>query len=386
MAVLKVSRAALLRYRLHAQQLDRALDPVREITDASVLDLGVQFSGNESASWSLVSRGVSVPTPAALNSAPGVALAWTLRGAPHFYRRADLADVQVATSPFSEADAGKRIYDANRPLKAAGIPALAALTAVAAEMRALVRQPMGKGELSSRLAEIMPAEYLRFCRPCNATHLYEMPFRLAALHAGLELEPGTSPPVLRRIPGWPKRQVGPATDPLVAATHIQPIRAYLRLFGPATPQQVAAFLDAPVADIRRHWPADTVDILLDTRSSTSSALVESLPLLTAPPGDDQGQVRLLNGYDLFMQCRDRELLVPDPARHKELWPVLGRPGVMLLGAEVIGSWRPKASGSRFTLRVTHWTRPTREVLAALEGQAELLARHRGQRFDGLVDG
>ncbi|OMQ14014.1 hypothetical protein A7K94_0219605, partial [Modestobacter sp. VKM Ac-2676] len=112
-----------------------------------------------------------------------------------------LPGVVAATAPFSEADAAKRVFDAAKPLRAAGIPVLTALDTVADAMRGLVTAPMVKGEVSGRLAELLPEPYLRWCRPCQATHLYEQPFRLAALPAGLELTPGTSPPVLRPVPG-----------------------------------------------------------------------------------------------------------------------------------------------------------------------------------------
>ena len=78
---------------------------------------------------------------------------------------------------------------------------------------------------------------MRFCVPCDAIHLCEMPFRLAALRAGLELQPGTSPPVLRPVPGF-----APAA---AAPERLDVVRGYLRLLGPATPKHVAGYLDAP---------------------------------------------------------------------------------------------------------------------------------------------
>ena len=180
---------------------------------------------------------------------------WTIRGAPHVYRRADLPGVAAATAPFSDADAGKRIFDAAKPLKAAGIPNLAALDAVADAMRSIVTAPMVKGEMSTRLTAVLAEPYLRFCRPCDAIHIYEQPFRLAALRAGLELEPGTSPPVLRPVPG-----LEPADE---VPDRLDVVRAYLRLLGPATPQHVAGYLDAPVKDVKAHWPADAVEVAVD---------------------------------------------------------------------------------------------------------------------------
>ena len=69
-------------------------------------------------------------------------------------------------------------------------------------MRDVVTGPMAKGEVSAAVTALMDPPFLRFCRPCDTTHLYEMPFRLAALRAGLELEHGTSPPVLRPVPDF----------------------------------------------------------------------------------------------------------------------------------------------------------------------------------------
>ncbi len=350
------TRAQVLGFRTRVQQLDR---DAGGLTDIAVLDIGVQDTGADGARWALASRGVDV---ARLNDTELVRI-WTLRGAPHTYRRADLPRVATAVEPFSDADAGKRIFDASKPLAAAGIGNLEALDAVAARMRTLVTRPMVKGEVSSRLTALMDPPYLRFCRPCNATHLYEQTFRLAALRAGLELEPGTSPPVLRPIDGFERAdRVPPRFDV---------IRAYLRLLGPATPRHVAGYLDAPVKDVKPRWPSDAVEV--DVEGEKRWVLADD----EASLGPDPARVvRLLAPFDLFLQARDRPLLVPDPAKAKALWPALGRPGAVLVNGGVAGTWRARKAGAGLRVAVEPWTTMTAEVRTELEEQAQRLAEKR----------
>lgn len=352
-----VTREQVLAHRISAQQLDRGSG---DLASTAVLDLGVQDTGPDGGLWALAIRDVDVAAVAE----DELVMAWTLRGAPHRYRRADLPGVAAAVAPFSEADAAKRIFDAAKPLKAADIGALAALDAVAAAMRSVVTAPMVKGEVSTRLATLMDPPYLRYCQSCDATHLYEQPFRLAALRAGLELEPGTSPPVLRPIPGFRRAAEVPE--------RLDVVRGCLRLLGPATPKHVAEFLDAPVKDVKARWPADASEVSVDgeLRWVLGDSAIDTA---TDPPTT----TRLLGPFDLFLQARDRSLLVPDPAHAKALWPVLGRPGAVLHGAEIVGLWRPRSSGRRLTVRVEPFTTLPRPLRAAVGEQAQRLAAFRG---------
>jgi hypothetical protein len=212
-----VNRSEVLAHRIYVQQLDRG-EARREMTDAAVFDFGIQDTGRDGASWALANRGVPISDAAELEASPDVTLVWTLRAAPHYYRRSDLAEILVATSPLSDKDAAKRVIGADKPLKAAGIPPLAGLAEVATQMRHVVTGPLVKGEVSTQLTARLDPPYLRYCGACKATHSWEVPFRISALYAGLELEPGTSPPVLRRIPAgrgvrrdphpthWPRRR------------------------------------------------------------------------------------------------------------------------------------------------------------------------------------
>ncbi|MET7835733.1 winged helix DNA-binding domain-containing protein [Micromonospora sediminicola] len=357
-----VDRRQVMSFRVRAQQLDRERGAP---ADTAVLDLGVQDTGPDGGRWALALRGVDVTAL----SADDLVLLWTVRGAPHLYRRADVGAVASAVEPFSDADAGKRIYDASKPLKAAGIGNLAALDEVAARMREVVTAPTVKGEVSGRLAELLPEPYLRFCRPCDATHLYEMPFRLAAVRAGLELRLDTSPPVLQRIPDFAPRDPGERFDL---------VRAYLRLLGPATPKHVADYLDAPVKDVKARWPQDAVEVSVDGEKRWLLAADEA-----ALTSADVTATRLLGPFDLFLQAKDRATVAPDAARAKELWPVLGRPGAVLVDGELVGTWRPRKSGRTFRVSVEPWQKLSESRRRAVVEQAERLAAHRSVSLAGV---
>lgn len=357
----RLTRAQVLRSRVAAQQLDRD----GRHRDAAVLDLGVQDTGPDGARWALELRGARVPDD-------DLVLAWTLRGAPHAYRRSEVAQVAAAVAPWSEADASKRIFDAARQLKKAGVPVLEGLDRIAGEMRDIAARPVTKGEMSAALTERLGEGYVRWCARCEATHTYEQPFRLAALQAGLELVPGTSPPVIHRIPRWR----GVATT---VPEHLDPVRAVLRLFGPATPTMVAAYVDAPVREVKARWPDDVVPV--EVEGSALEVLVDDLDGLLDPPEADA--VRLLGPFDLFLQGRDRELVVPDADARKDLWRTIGRPGGVLLGHEVVGSWRPRSKGNRLQIAVNVWDGTG--IPDGVAEQAERLAAFRGQAFAGFVE-
>jgi hypothetical protein len=344
----------VLGFRVHAQQLDRDAGTPE---DTAILDIGVQDTGPDGALWALSVRGVDV---SALDDE--LATVWTIRGAPHVYRRSDLPGVAAATAPFSDADAGKRIFDAAKPLKAAGIANLTALDVVADAMRSIVTEPMVKGEMSTRLTAVLDEPYLRFCVPCNAIHTYEQPFRLSALRAGLELQPGTSPPVLQPIRGFaPTRE---------APERLDVVRAYLRLLGPATPKHVAGYLDAPLGDVQARWPVDAVEV--DVEGERRWLLPGDVDRLEDAPD----VTRLLGPFDLYLQARDRPLLVEDPARAKDLWRTLGRPGAVLVDGEIAGTWRARKAGSAVDVRVELWVPEARDLRARIAEQAERLAAFR----------
>jgi hypothetical protein len=353
---MELTRAQVISYRVATQGL---LRDTASVDDLTVLDIGVQDSAG-SAALALDARMPSSPDGTSLG------LAWTLRGAPHLHRRPDLDWLAAALWPLSDADALARL-DASASMRKAGIGGLPGFVAAVEAMRRVVRAPTGKGAASTAVTAATPPALHRYCRGCRATHIFEGLFRLASLPAGLELEPGTAPPVLVPRAGAP-RTAGPDPD----ATR-RLIRSYLTLLGPAIPADVAAYLDARRADLMKLWPDGLEQVSVDGRT----AWLPSEAVAAAKRARPSRLTRLLGPFDPYLQARDRDLIVPDRAVQKVLWPILGRPGVLFVDGEVVGTWRPKSAKARLEITVEAFVPLPPPVRRAVDDEAQRVAAVRG---------
>jgi winged helix DNA-binding protein len=359
------SRDQVIAYRVAAQGLHRE---GRSVAKLAVLDIGVQDAAPELARLSFDAR-LAKPVPAG-GIGPGepLALVWSLRGAPYVHRRKDLDAVAGALYPLSEADATGRLNETGPSVARAGIAALTQFDTAVDAMRAVVRKPTGKGAASAAVTKRIPDVMGRNCRACKAVHISDSAMRPASLAAGLELQPGTAPPVLQPRPG---ARIVHSVD--VAALQ-RLIVAYLSVLGPATQGDVAGYLDARRADVAEVWPADElVEVTVEGRA----AWLPEDKVTAAKSAPAPELVRLLGGFDPYLQARDRALIVPDKAHYKVLWPVLGRPGALFVDGEVAGTWRPKTAGKKLTLTVEAFAPLPPPVWAAVEAEAERVAASRG---------
>ncbi|MFP3902589.1 MAG: DNA glycosylase AlkZ-like family protein [Acidimicrobiia bacterium] len=360
-----VGRARVLAYRVVAQGLDRhGAGP----DDLAPTDLGWLDSPAGTAVQSLAAR---VPAGDGAVAVPDTwVLVWGLRGAPHLHRAADLPAFARAAWPVDAADAAARLGGAAPQLKEAGLDALEALRVTTEAMAAVVTRPMVKGEASAAVTEAIPDACSVYCRRCQAVHVQDQLMRLAALPAGLRIEPGTSPPVLAPIAGWRGAPDGHAGGEGLV-TH------YLRVNGPATARDVAAYLQTTGRSVDHDWPDDLVPVRVEGlgRRPRTAWLPEDRgdTLRDAPP---PRLVRLLPRSDPWLLARDRELTVPDKAHRKALWPVLGSPGGLLVDGEIAGTWRARSKGSRLEVDLTPFGRLTARVRGAVEEEAGRVAAAR----------
>ncbi|MDZ5445714.1 crosslink repair DNA glycosylase YcaQ family protein [Micromonospora sp. 4G57] len=354
----EIDRERVLAYRVAAQQIDR---PGLRPADLDVLALGAQDTPYGSARLALAAR---VPAAGGLDD-DRLELVWSFRGAPHLHRRAELPALAAALWPLSDTDATRRIPGQIREGAKLG---LVAFRAAADAFRAVVTAPMDRGEVSRAVTERIPAELSYECRPCAARHVSGALFQQAGLAGGVRLavsgRTARLAPLAER-PGPP--EVAAGTDALVLA--------YLRLLGPATIGDVAAFLGTSATELRRVWPADALtEVRVDGRPAWVSA--DRLDALRA--AEPAELVRLLPPGDPYLQARDRAVLVPEKAHQQQLWRMLGNPGALLVDGEVTGTWRAKqAAKGRVDLMVTPFSALPARVDREVRAEAEVVGATRG---------
>ncbi|GAA4596932.1 hypothetical protein BJY16_002184 [Actinoplanes octamycinicus] len=356
--MIEVDRAQALAFRLGALGLTERVDA--RPADLPVLDLGVQEYTAGSTHVALAAR-----TSAELEDDRLVAV-WAARGAPHLHRRTNVLALTAQLWPFSDADAAARI-------KSGQIPdgsrlGIEALRVTAEAFRAVVREPMPRGEASTEVSKRVPAELTFDCKGCQARHIAGNIWQQAGLAGGVQ--------VLSRGRDAMLGPLDPPVPPLPEANQgiADLITTYLRFLGPAGPAEVAKYLMSTTAEIRSRWPADLVEVRVDGRKAWVPAdRVSALESAATPRG-----VRLLPAMDPLLQSRDRDLLVPERERQKEVWRTLGNPGVVLLDGEIAGVWRPRMAGKkRVELTVTGFVPFGAAQREQIETEATVVARARG---------
>lgn len=370
--MLDIDRRQVLAYRVATQGLHR---DVSDPADLGVLDLGIQGTSQLIAT-ALAAR-LDDP-PREITDRTRYAVLWSFRGAPHLHRRGDLPGLPGALWPIGETDAMARLGE-RKVFKDAAIAGLDALTAVTEAMRAVVTEPMTKGEVSGAVTARLPDAYAYDCRSCATRHVYGGILQQAGLFAGVELLPERSTTTLAPTPEQGPRPV----DGSNAAGPTDLIRAYLRLHGPATLREAAGYLGTSQTAARPSWPDELVEVRVDGRAAWIPP--ERVEPLADPP--DPPRVRLLPALDPYLQGRDRDLLVPDKARQKALWRILGNPGALLVDGEAAGVWRAKGSGQGLAkgsgqglaITVQPFGKLAARVRRAVEAEAERMASARGAR-------
>ncbi|MFL5959401.1 MAG: DNA glycosylase AlkZ-like family protein [Gaiellaceae bacterium] len=160
----------------------------------------------------------------------------------------------------------------------------------------------------------------------------------------------------------------PEIDPLEARRELA--RRYLHVFGPTTPEAFATW--AGIRDIAARTTFDALSrSLLPVRTPIGEAwiLARDEPAFRDPPGPP-GAARLLPSGDAYylLHGGDRALLVPEAGQRSALWTSRVWPGAVLVGGEIVGTWR-RAQGK---LDIELWRWLSVAERAAVEAEAQSL--------------
>ena len=365
MAERRVSREQVLAFRAAAQSLERRR-PATELADF-VGACGVQDTPPGNADVSLAARlDIDGPVVEEAVARKELALAWSLRGAPHVFPPRDFAVFTLGARP------------ADDTLEALWGQPGNSLTEIERAIVAVIgSKPSPKGEVSAAVTASVPAELAPWCSACKVHHPKESVFRAAPLLGRLVLT-STAPVMVARAETW----LGADADGDLDALRTELLRRYLHCYAPTTAGHFAEWAGITKSDANRRWAA-VADALVAVRGERKGfVLEEDVAALEQPPASTG--VRLLPAKDAFLQARDRDVLFPDPANRKAAFPTLGGPGVVLHEALPVGTWRGAAKGRRYEVKVAAFATLTKATWAEIEAEANRVAHVRGHETVAVV--
>ncbi len=147
-------------------------------------------------------------------------------------------------------------------------------------------------------------------------------------------------------------------------------RRYLHIFGPATPEAFSTWAGIAESEARATFEALSRS-LAPVRTPIGEAwiLARDEAGYREPPRPPVAARLLPSGDTYFLQWgAGRELLVPDTGHRAELWTSRVWPGAVLVGGEIVGTWRRTQADVGLQL----WRRLTRTERDAVEAEARSL--------------
>ena len=210
-------------------------------------------------------------------------------------------------------------------------------------MPAKGRMPARAEDVATRAEEYLAGRELRADEVANALGVGNG-IRYATLTGRVLIRwAGAREPTIRTVPK-------PA---MTAAQALQELaRRYLHVFGPSSVQAFVRWggLDTPAAEAAFGALAPTL-LTARTPFGDTQVLAEDVPTLREPLLATDAARLLPSGDPYFLLWgTDRTLLVPDTARQAALWTTRVWPGALLVGGEIVGTWRR----NKATVVVTPW--------------------------------
>jgi hypothetical protein len=263
------------------------------------------------------------------------------RGAVMIAPPEDVAFLSVGTAPADDRSLRAALPGAFlRQLDAAGLTATQALQAVIDAVRkVLASGPMPRGETAMAVTRALGGPLTPPCRGrCPDPHVEDSLFRLAGVNGVMRFHKADDVLVAAET----------SDGRLRSALRGELVHRYLACYGPSTPGALAAWAGISDADARQSMEAigrETVEVAVDGRKAGVLLQVDASG---AAQSAVRG-VRFLPPFDPYLLDRDRALLVPSRPAQKAVWRSSGNPGVVLVDADPVATWRTRKRAGRSSL-------------------------------------
>lgn len=384
--MLTLSARQVLGHRLWAHHLDRPL-PIAGLLEAAGA-CGVQNSppgACETALWNRVEGLTPLALQRELVETRSMLQAWSFRGAPCVFPTRDIPVFLHALIP---QPGEPWIYTGGAPLalEHVGMDFDTVLALVQEALSLLDNETvLSKSALDATIAQavapLLPPEKRALWEDPS---MYGPNQTVGGAAVSFMLRPCAMQGLVvfgARASGSPtftsaRRWLGDCPTPTGAGQR-ELVRRFLHCYGPADQTMLAQWLGCSPGQAHRLWQCAEADMM--------QAVVEGrIRYILAEDADSfdgamlPDDVRLLGPHDPYLDCRDRELLLPEKPLQRRVWKTVANPGAILRAGRVEGVWKAKKAGRKLTVAATLWRGDPATALA-VQRQAAGYAH-----FQGLV--
>jgi winged helix DNA-binding protein len=158
----------------------------------------------------------------------------------------------------------------------------------------------------------------------------------------------------------------PDIDPFDARRELA--RRYLHVFGPTTAVKFADWAGIGAAQGKAVFEALAPELTAAATPIGDGWILSADEAAARAAAQPPAPARLLPSGDTYYLCwgDDRELLVPEARRRAELWTSRVWPGAVLVGGDIVGTWRRDGPN----VSVAAWRKLTTKQRGAVEAEAE----------------
>lgn len=158
-------------------------------------------------------------------------------------------------------------------------------------------------------------------------------------------------PRKNRQPSFTSFPSTPTKQPYEQAC-IQLVEHFLHAYGPQNIEGFQHWTGMEKPQATRLWQL-AQDVMQEVQVAGKSKWMWKQDM-EALPKEAKHKALLLSAHDPYLDILDREVLLEDKERQKQVWCILHNPGVVLANGRIVGIWRQRKHKQSVNITVTLW--------------------------------